>query len=428
MKDRNFWLYAMGRFVTILGLGMTNVAGPLFILDLTGSGKIMGTFIITAMMPALLLYPVAGVIGDRFNRKTIMVSMDFGRGALCLFLAFLAARNYLTIPLFLVLVFAGGIMGTFFGPATAAMLPDIVKEKDLTRANSIMRSLYSFSSIIGPTLGGIVYAFGGVKLSFLITGISLIGSGASELFIQYHQKTKKLEHIKEVVTDLKEGISFIKIHRGLLTFLVFALLSNFFLSPVGGVLIPYVFRVVIEFSSEQYGMLQTSFVVGALIGNIIIGTILAKAQIGTMLKRGLIGEQVFNLMFAVLIFPLVIVYLGYASWVMFSVIFVVSIFRGLANSFVNVPISVGLQKLVPTEYRARVFSVMEVISMGIMPIGVGVVGIFLDMAPAYVIAFAMFLTNFFVVIIFIFRYLSKVMKEFEHEEAEQEEFEHEESE
>lgn len=428
MRDRNFWLYAMGRFVTILGLGMTNVAGPLFILDLTGSGKIMGTFIITAMMPALLLYPVAGVIGDRVNRKTIMVSMDFGRGVLCLFLAFLAAQNYLTIPVFLLLVFAGGVMGTFFGPATAAMLPDIVKEEDLTRANSIMRSLYSFSSIIGPTLGGIMYAFGGVKLSFLITGLSLIASGVSELFIQYHQKTKKLEHIREVVTDLKEGISFIKIHRGLLTFLIFALLSNFFLSPVGGVLIPYVFRVVIEFSSEQYGMLQTSFVVGALIGNIIIGTLLARAKIGTMLKRGLIGEQVFNLTFAVLILPSIIVYLGYASWAMFSVIFVVSIFRGFFNSFVNVPISVGLQKLVPTEYRARVFSVMEVITMGIMPIGVGVVGILLDMAPAYVIALAMFLTNFFVVLVFIFKYLSKVMKEFEHEEPKHEEFEQEESE
>ncbi len=404
----------MGRFVTILGLGATNVAAPLFVLDLTGSGKTMGTFMIVGMMPALILYPIAGVVGDRVNRRLIMISMDFGRGALCLLLASLAARNYLTIPLFLFLVFVGAIMGTFFGPATAAMLPDIVKEEDLTRANSIMRSLFNISYIAGPALGGIIYAAGGVKLAFFITGISLIGSGVSEIFIRYHQETKKLGSVGEVITDLREGISFIKVHKGLLTFLVFALVSNFFLSPIGYVLVPYVLRVVIEFSSEQYGMIQASIVVGSLIGNIIIGTILARAKIEKMLRGGLISGQVFNLVFAGLIFPQVIGFLGYASWISFSAIFIVFIFRGLSTAFVNTPISVGIQKLAPTKYRARVFSVMEVISMGIMPIGVGVVGILLDVAPAYGIAVTLFLTNFLVVLVFIFKYLSEVSKEFEH--------------
>lgn len=417
MKDRNFWLYAMGRFVTILGMGITNVAAPLFILDLTGSGKTMGTFMIVAMSPALILYPVAGVVGDRVNRKSIMISMDFGRGALCMLLATLAARNYLTIPVFLVLIFAGGVMGTFFGPATAAMLPDIVKQEDLTRANSIMRGLYSFSSIVGPTLGGVMYMLGGVQLTFLITGITLVCSGVSEIFIQYHQKTKKFETIREVSSDLKEGFSFIELRRGLLALLVLALLSNFFLSPVSSVLVPYVLRIVIKFSSEQYGVLQTAFVVGALAGNIIIGALLAKTKMEKMLKGGLLSEQTFNLMFALLIFPVVIAFLGYASWTMFSVFFMVSILRGFCNAFVNIPIQVGLQKMVPTEYRARVFSVLEVTTMGVVPIGVGIVGILLDAAPAYVIALAMFVSNFIVVVIFIFKYLRKVTREFELQEG-----------
>jgi hypothetical protein len=416
MKDRNFWLYAMGRFVTVLGMGLTNVAAPLFILDFTGSGTVMGTFIIVAMMPALVLYPVAGVVGDRVNRKSIMVSMDFGRGAVSLSLAVLAAGGYLTIPLFLLLVFTAGVMGTFFGPATAAMLPDIVKEEDLTRANSIMRSLYNISYIVGPTLGGIIYALGGIQLAFFFTGLSLTGSAVSEIFIQYHQETRKFEKMREVVTDLKEGISFIKIHRGVLTFLIFALVTNFFLSPIGSILVPYVLRVVIEFSAEQFGMLQTSFVVGTLAGNIIIGTVLARAKIDVLLKRGLISGQIFNLVFGVLILPQVIGSLGDASWISFSAIFVIFVFRGFSIAFVNTPISVGLQKLVPTEYRARVFSVMELITMGIMPIGVGVVGILLDMAPAHLIAFGMFLANFFVVLVFVFRYLGDVAKEFEHKE------------
>lgn len=74
MRDnRNFWLFAMGRFVSLVGSGVQDGALPLFILDLTGSGTIMGTFMIISMLPRLLLYPIAGVLGDRINRKWIMV-------------------------------------------------------------------------------------------------------------------------------------------------------------------------------------------------------------------------------------------------------------------------------------------------------------------------------------------------------------------
>jgi len=89
MKDsQNFWLYTLGRFVSLLGSGVQDVAILLFILDVTGSGTAMGTFMIITVVPRLILVPLAGVVGDRLNRKWIMVSMDFGRGAVILLLAF----------------------------------------------------------------------------------------------------------------------------------------------------------------------------------------------------------------------------------------------------------------------------------------------------------------------------------------------------
>jgi len=100
MRDnRNFWLFAMGRFVSLVGSGVQDVALPLFILDLTGSGTIMGTFMIISMLPRLLLYPIAGILGNRINRKWIMVWMDFGRGVVIILLALLASKNLITIPI-----------------------------------------------------------------------------------------------------------------------------------------------------------------------------------------------------------------------------------------------------------------------------------------------------------------------------------------
>ncbi len=411
--EKNFWLYTTGMAISFIGSGVQDIALPLFILDMTGSGAAMGTFMIITVVPRLLLYPVAGVMGDRVNRKWIMVSMDFGRGIVILVLAALAARALLSLYVLFFFQFGVSLMSTLFGPATIAMLPDIVNEEDLMRANSITESVSSFSYIVGPVLGGVIYGLGGVTLAFLVNSVSFLGSGMAELFIEYSQKTKKFEKITEVITDLREGITFIKIHKGLLILLVTGLVINVLVGPVLMVLIPYVLRVIIQFSPEQYGMLQTAFMVGALLGNVIIGSVLAKAKVEPLLTKGFIVQVTVMGVFVVLIFPHIIESLGYASWILFSAIFCTFIFLGASSAFVNTPINVGFQKLAPTEYRARVFSVSGVIIQGVVPLGYGIMGILLDIFPAHLIAAAMVILEFIVVFLFIFKYVKVVSSEFE---------------
>lgn len=413
MKERNFWLYTVGMLVSFVGSGVQDIALPLFILDLTGSGTTMGTFVIITTAPRLILYPLAGVIGDRVNRKSIMVSMDFGRGAIILLLALLAAQDALTISLLFAVQFSVSLMNALFGTATSAMLPDIVKEEELTRANSIVEVVSSFSYIVGPLLGGVMYGLGGIEAAFLINGVSFLGSGVSELFIVYEQKTKKIEKIKEVANDLKEGIHFIRVHRGLYILLVFGLAMNLLIGPVLVVLIPYVMRVIINFSAEQYGMLQTSFMVGLLAGNLIIGTVLAKTKIEKILTRGCSAHVGVMFLFAALLFPQSLGALGHASWSLFLAVSFTFISIGVAAAFVNTPIDVEFQKLTPTEFRARVFSVSGVITQGMAPLGYGIMGVLLDRVPAHLIAFMMVLIELLVVLLFVSRYVREVSAEFE---------------
>jgi len=88
--EKNFVLFALGRLVSLVGSGIQMVAIPLYILDLTGSGAAMGIFTLLGMIPRLLAAPFAGVIGDRWNRKKIMVWTDFLRGILILYLSGIA--------------------------------------------------------------------------------------------------------------------------------------------------------------------------------------------------------------------------------------------------------------------------------------------------------------------------------------------------
>jgi DHA3 family macrolide efflux protein-like MFS transporter len=421
MEDRrNFWLFSVGRLVSLTGTGVHNVAVPLFILDLTGSGLVMGMYMIIFLAPRLILYPLAGVLGDRFNRKWIMVWMDFGRGFLLLIMALLAARNMMTLSILFGTQFLISVMDALFDPSTAAMLPDIVKKEELTRANSVVGAIDSFSRIVGPIVGGILYGFGGITLALLVNGISFAGSGVSELFIRYLQKTKKIERVKEVVDDLKEGIHFVRTHRGLLVFLMLALGVNLFITPILIVLYPYVLRIVIRFSSQQYGILQTAFVAGIFVGNLIIGTLFAQTKIEKMLNRGLIAHIVLLFVFVALIFPGSIEKLGYASWTNFFVIFAVFVVMGIFNAFVNTPLNVKFQMLVPTEYRARVFAFIGVASQAVIPIGFGIIGILLDYTPVHIIALVLSAILLVEILVFVLKYSKEVTEGLEDEPPQEE--------
>ena len=385
LEKRNFWIYAIGRLVSLLGSGIQAVAIPLYILDLTGSGTIMGTFTMLSMLPFLIMSPFAGVLGDRWNRKKIMVNMDFARGFIVLLLALLAYNGNMTIGILFISQVVITIMGTIFMSSTGAMLPELVNEEDLLRANSIMGGIDSFSFIIGPVLGGVIYAFG-IKFVFLLNGISFILSAISEMFIKYQAKKEPVNgklSPKVFFEDMKEGLKFIKGDKSLLALLTYFALANFLINPAFSVVIPFALRNWIGFDDYQYGIIQATFTGGILIGNILITSVLAKGKSSRLLKIGLFGMLIVNLFLGLSMFPDAVRYFGGGSWGLLSVISTQLIIMGIFNALINTPLSTNFQKMIPNEIRSRVFSVTGVITQLGVPLGAVIYGVALDLIPVY---------------------------------------------
>lgn len=380
---RNFWLYAMGRLVSLVGSGIQSLALSLYILDITGSGTMMGTFLIMSMLPVIILAPIAGVVGDRFNRKAIMIYMDFARGALIFFLAFLAYRNMLTLPVIYISQFAMAIMDTFFGPATSAMLPDIVPKEQLTRANSILGAINNLSYIVGPAMGGVLYPLGmGVVL--ILNATSFVVSGISEIFIQYKQTTeRKKMSVGQFFEDLKDGFAFLKVRSDVFTVMIFLMIVDFLFIPSFIVVFPYFARTVVRFNSQQYGILNSCWIIGNLIGNLLIASFFAKRNPGRLFKFGLFGQMVPVYIFNILIFPWGVKFFGGVTWLYFVAIALPLIATGLLNAFVGTPIRVFFQKAIPTKVRSRVFSVLAVMSRLVLPLGTATYGFLVDHVPAH---------------------------------------------
>ncbi|HOO74528.1 MAG TPA: MFS transporter [Tepiditoga sp.] len=402
-QRKNFWLYSLGRLVSLIGSGIQMIALPLYILDQTGSGTLMGVFSLLNMVPSLITAPFAGVLGDRMNRKKIMVNMDFLRGVIILFMAYSAYEGWMNITyLFTAQVFIS-IIDSVFAGSTGAMLPDLVPMDYLTKANSLNSSISSVSNIIGPILGGIIYGFGGIKLVFLINGISFALSAVSELFITYkpHFSGKTVITVKSTFSDIKEGLLFIKGKTGLKELFVFAMFSNFLLAPIFMIVFPYIMRQEIGFSSQQYGISESAFTVGILIGSVLIATVFSKITGKKSMSIGLIAESLIFFVISVLFFPQIVSGLGGASWTFFIILYINMMVIGLFNAFVNIPINTNLQKMTPANLRSRVFTVLALIAQGAVPIGAFIFGILLDLMEGYQLMLFSSVASALMVVVFL---------------------------
>lgn len=403
MKNRNLFLFISGRLVSLIGSGIQMIALPLFILDKTGSGTLMGVFTMLSMVPALLAAPIAGVLGDRLNRKSIAVYTDCGRGLLILFLAWLAFAGRLSIAAVFACQIFVSILDSLFQAATAAMLPDLVDSADYGKANAARSGVDSLCMIIGPILGGVIYGVWGIQVVFLLNAVSFIVSAACEWLIVYkptvNNETKLT--VKSSLREIGETLGFIGQKAGLKQLFLFAMFTNFLASPIFMVGLPFVLKKVIGFSSSQYGYLMTAFTVGALLSNIILGTLLAKASAGRLMRMGLFAQGILLIGLMFEFFPAVVAYFRGATWTLFAVIAGGFVVAGFFNAFVNTPLQTNLQKMVPAGMRARFFAVLGLIAQLAVPVGSVVYGFALDHLPAHLLLMGVGILIFAVTMIFL---------------------------
>ncbi|MFL0268760.1 MFS transporter [Candidatus Clostridium radicumherbarum] len=385
MGKKNLWLFLIARFISYTGSGVQMIALPLYILDKTGSGTLMGVFSVLTLVPMLLTAPFSGIIGDRKNRRNVMIATDIGRGALICIMGFLAMMGEFSIyTLFALQVFIS-IMDSIFNSSSQALLPDLISSEQLIEGNSLKGGLDAAAYILGPALGGVIYGIWGIKMVFIINGSSFFISGFLTLLIIYKHVNVVKEKInpKVFLNENIEVLKFIRLKKGLIQLFSFAMISNFLLAPIFDIVMPYALKKGIGFSSQYYGYVMGFFTVGILIGNVAISIKFKNLGLKKLMRLGLIIETIVSLIFSLSIFPVSVSFLGGAGLKLFTFIATCAAFMGIFNAFVNTPISTNLQNLVPQEMRSRFFAILGMFSQGAIPLGSLIFGILLDLMKYY---------------------------------------------
>src|SRR4029077_11471407 len=133
--NQNFRRLFIGQLVSQTGDWFNSVALFTLLLRLSGSGEAVGYILIIKLLPSFFAGPLAGVVADRFNRKTIMIAADVIRGILVL--GFLLVHRPEQVWLVYGLAALEVVVSTFFDPAKSALIPSIVSRDELISANAL---------------------------------------------------------------------------------------------------------------------------------------------------------------------------------------------------------------------------------------------------------------------------------------------------
>ncbi|AXK18615.1 TPA: MFS transporter [Bacillus toyonensis] len=387
---RNIYLYSFGKTVSIFGSSIYSFALGLYVLQITGSAWNFAITLILGTIPMIVMNPFAGVIADKVDKKKLVVCMDLLSGGLLITVYILSSNYGLNLFIIYTTTFLLTVFTTFFGIGLESAKPNIVSKERLMSINSISKIIDSVSLILGPMLGGIVFAVVDIKLFIMINGISFILSGISILFIHFKlfgHDIKEECSIREInfIKDIKEGYFYLMERESLKNTFHILISLNFFLGFSVTVPLPYIINTVLNLSSKQFGIIQGTFPVGMIIGAILVKKITNRFSYSYLLKKLSSMLAVFMIISGI---PVLFKSFEANDFVCVITYCVVMFSFGLIIALIDIPLIYFMQKEVPDEYRGRVLSIGLSIGKMMQPIALTLSGLLLNYIPAYTLPIA----------------------------------------
>lgn len=173
--NRNFRYLWFSRVVSLLGDSFNLIASAVLIAQLSDtSGMAITGLFIARLLPPFLLGPFAGVVADRLNRRMVLIVSDGLRALIVL--NFLLVEITGQIWLLYLLTILQLSISAFYEPASAALIPSLVKKDDLVIANSLSGLTWSTTLAIGAALGGLMTMLLGITAAFVFDALSYAAS------------------------------------------------------------------------------------------------------------------------------------------------------------------------------------------------------------------------------------------------------------
>ena len=173
--NRNYRYLWFSAISSQIGDWFNLIASASLIQELTSSGSAVSLLFLVRFVPLFLFSPLAGVLADRFNRRTLMVASDMLRA--CTVLGFLLVRDAGHVWLFYLLTALQFSLSAIYTPTGTAMLANIVRRDELVTANALNSFTWSTMLAVGSLLGGVATGLFGRSAAFVMDAATFLVAG-----------------------------------------------------------------------------------------------------------------------------------------------------------------------------------------------------------------------------------------------------------
>ncbi len=371
LRYRDFRLFWFGLLVSNVGTWMQMFGqGYLVVLLAVRDGVpqlaplYLGLVGLARAIPGLTLGLFGGAVADRADRRRLLTVTQSAAAVTAAILATLAITDKINIVEILLLGALNSTIFAFDAPTRQSMVPRLVPERDLMSAIGLNSAAFNGPQIIGPVIGGLIFApFAntptfGAGILFYINAISYLAVVIALLRMHPVPVTGGSREIS-MLDSIREGLAYVRQDVVVRWILILAATTALFARPYIQ-LLPAVAHDQLKVGAVELSWMLAASGVGSLAGA------LATAALGGLQRRGavLIGASIaFGALLVVFTeqrtllptLPLLVL-LGFSTMV----------FLGMANGL--------LQTRSPDHLRGRVMSVYTMVFMGLMPLGSMIMG------------------------------------------------------
>lgn len=365
---RDFGLFWAGDSVSQIGDGVFMVAIAWQVYALSNAPTALAIVGLARVLPLVVFVLVSGALADRLERRRLLVAGAALTSAAVAVLAALAATGALRLWEVWAIAAVVGLGRAISGPASGAIVPELVPQAMLVQANSLSQLMRPLAAmLIGPGLGGVLVASVGASSAFAFDGAAYALAIVALLAIRPRPRPREGAG-PGMLAELRAGFAFVRGQTWIWGTLVVATVWVLVIVGPFEVLVPYVVKNDLHAGAREFGAVFAAGGIGAIVAALGMGRFgLPRRNVTFMLGAWGIGCGV-----------VVGIALATASWQ-----------AALAMAASEAMFTVGeiiwitlLQALVPGELLGRVRSIDWLLSVGLLPVGYAVVGPIADAVGA----------------------------------------------
>lgn len=338
-----------------LGDGIALVALPWYTATLTGDPVAVAAVAAAGRLPWLGAL-LAGAVGDRMDRRRLMVCAGLGKALVLVVLCALIALGAAGVPVVVAAALLIGVCEVFFDNTAQSLMPMVVPRERLERANGMLWSVEEIASrFVGAPLAGVLVAVSATA-AFGVQALLIAGAAAALLTLRgdFSPAPAPAGRAPSLGAMVAEGARWLWRHRLLRTLAVVLALSNLAASMNAAVLVLFA-RDVLGMGAAGFGLLLTAVSAGMILGAQVVHRLVPLVPPGVVLAAALAVQGGGYLL----------VGLAQQVWV-FAVCFVAI---GFFTVWWNV-LTVSLrQRIIPDHLLSRVLAAYRTLGWGVAPVG-----------------------------------------------------------